>query len=96
MELKWTHTHTETYKRYAIEYTTEIALTIPGVKHISDEVVYEGDLRFGHAAGVPVKHWHHHRQPLSLFLICLQGKHTDPKEVTMAKVNAHNENDHKK
>lgn len=50
-------------------------LTIPGIKHISDEVVYEGDLRFGHTAGVPVKHWHHHRQPLSLLLICLQGKH---------------------
>lgn len=52
-----------------------VVLTIPGVKHISDEVVYEGDLRFGHAAGVPVKHWHHHRQALSLLLIRLQGEH---------------------
>lgn len=47
-------------------------LTIPGVKHVSDEVVYEGDLRFGYAARVPVKHRHHHREPLSLLLVRLQ------------------------
>lgn len=51
-------------------------LTIPGVEHVGDEVVNEGDLRFGHAAGVPVKHRHHHGQPLSLLLIRLQVKHT--------------------
>lgn len=49
------------------------ALTIPGIKHISDEVVYEGNLRFGDTAGVPVENGHHHWQPLSLLLICLQG-----------------------
>ena len=62
-----------------------IVLTIPGIKHICDEVVYEGDLRLGHAAGVPVKHRHHHRQTLSLLLIRLQGKHTQThtEEITM-------------
>lgn len=50
-----------------------LLLTIPGVKHVSDEVVDEGDLRFGDAARVPVKHRHHHREPLSLLLVCLQG-----------------------
>lgn len=42
-------------------------LTIPGIKHVCDEVVDEGDLRLGDAAGVSVKHWHHHRQ-VQLFL----------------------------
>lgn len=51
-------------------------LTIPGIEHVGDEVVYEGDLRFGHAAGVPVKHRHHHGKPLSLLLVRLQVKHT--------------------
>lgn len=49
-----------------------ILLTIPGVKHVSDEVVDEGDLRFGYAARVSVKHGHHHREPLSLLFIRLQ------------------------
>lgn len=49
-----------------------ILLTIPGVKHVSDEVVDEGDLRFGYAARVSVKHRHHHWEPLSLLFICLQ------------------------
>lgn len=51
-----------------------VALTVPGVKHICDEIVYEGDLRFGHAAGVSVEHGHHHGQPLSLLLIRLRAK----------------------
>lgn len=50
-----------------------LLLTIPGVKHVGDEVVDEGDLRFGDAARVPVKHRHHHREPLSLLLVRLQG-----------------------
>lgn len=48
--------------------------TIPGVEHVCDEVVNEGDLRFGHTARVPVEHRHHHGQSLPLLLICLQGK----------------------
>lgn len=40
---------------------------IPGIKHVCDEVVDEGDLRLGDAAGVSVEHWHHHRQ-VQLFL----------------------------
>lgn len=51
-----------------------VALTVPGVKHICDEIVYEGDLRFGHAAGVSVEHGHHHGQPLSLLLVRLRAK----------------------
>lgn len=56
-----------------------ILLTIPGVEHVIDEVVDEGDLRFGYAARVSVKHRHHHREPLSLLFICLQeeGQHGD-------------------
>lgn len=77
----------EVEKEMTAHREDEDVLTIPGVKHIGDEVVYEGDLRFGHAAGVPVKHWHHHRQPLSLLLVRLHDKVHD--EATAAKVNAH-------
>lgn len=64
-----------------------VPLTIPGVKHVSDEVVYEGDLRFGYAARVPVKHRHHHREPLSLLLIRLQegGEERQHGDVTAEK-----------
>lgn len=55
-----------------------VSHTIPGVKHVSDEVVNEGELRLGYAAGVPVKHWHHHGQPLPLLLVRLQVEPTDP------------------
>lgn len=44
---------------------------IPSIKHVCYEVVNEGDLGFGDAAGIPVKHWHHHREPLPLLLISL-------------------------
>lgn len=75
--VKTAHKNEEVRKHTAAECTTGNAvLTIPGVEHIGDKVVYEGDLRFGHAAGVPVEHRHHHRQPLSLLLVCLQVKHT--------------------
>jgi len=59
--------------------TEREVLTIPGVKHVGDEIVDEGDLRFGHAAGVPVEHRHHHRQPLTLLLVRLQanGEHKE-------------------
>lgn len=60
--------------------TENVLCTIPGVKHVSDEVVDEGELRFGDAAGVPVKHWHHHGQPLPLLLVCLQ--HTERWDMT--------------
>lgn len=40
--------------------TKNTVLTIPGIKHICDKIVYEGDLRFRNAAGVSVKHRHHH------------------------------------
>lgn len=65
--------HTDRQRRGGEE---DDVLTIPGVEHVGDEVVYEGDLRFGHAAGVPVKHRHHHGKPLSLLLVRLQVKHT--------------------
>lgn len=59
-------------------------LTVPGVKHVGDEVVYEGDLRLGNAAGVPVKHRHHHRQALPLLLVRLQGEQSNDNEVISA------------
>lgn len=46
-------------------------LTVPSIEHVRDEVVDEGDLGLGDAAGVAVKHRHHHGQPLSLLLVCL-------------------------
>ena len=49
-------------------------LTVPGVKHVCDEVVNEGDLGFGDAAGISVKNWHHHRQVPLLLFVCLQGR----------------------
>lgn len=49
-------------------------LTIPCVEHVRDEVVDEGDLGLGNAAGVPVEHGHDHRQTLALLLIRLAGK----------------------
>lgn len=48
------------------------SLTIPSIKHVCYEVVNEGDLGFGDAAGIPVKHWHHHRESLSLLFISLR------------------------
>lgn len=48
-----------------------VEITIPGIKHIVDEVVNEGDLGFGNATGIPVKYRHDHREALSLLLIRL-------------------------
>lgn len=48
------------------------SLTIPSIKHVCYEVVNERDLGLGDAAGIPVKHWHHHREPLSFLFISLQ------------------------
>lgn len=53
------------------EFIKRTVVTIPGVEHVSDEVVDEGDLGLGNAAGVPVKDGHYHRHALSLLLICL-------------------------
>lgn len=47
--------------------------TVPGIKHVCDEVVDERDLGFGDAAGISVKNRHHHRQVPLLLFICLQG-----------------------
>lgn len=49
-------------------------LTVPGIEHVRDEVVNEGDLRLGDAAGISVKNWHHHRQVLLLLFISLQSR----------------------
>lgn len=47
------------------------ARTVPGIEHVGDEVVDEGDLGLGHAARLPVEHRHHHRQLPLLLLLCL-------------------------
>lgn len=48
-------------------------LTVPGVKHVCDEVVNERDLRLGNAAGVSVKNRHYHRQVQLFLFISLQN-----------------------
>lgn len=67
-----------------------ILLTIPGVEHVSDEVVNEGDLRFGYAARVSVKHRHHHGEPLSLLFICLQEEGGRRKDSTVTELQKSN------
>lgn len=51
-------------------------LTVPGVKHVRDEVVHERDLRLGDAAGVSVKNRHHNRQVQMFLFISLQKRNT--------------------
>lgn len=46
--------------------------TSPGLHHVNDDVVDEADLRARDGAGRAVEHGHHHRQVLSLLLVCLQ------------------------
>lgn len=53
-------------------YECQWIFTIPGIKHVSDEIVDKGDLGFGNAAGIPIKHWHDDRQTLSFLFIRLE------------------------
>lgn len=51
--------------------------TVPGVEHVGDEVVDEGDLGLGDAAGVPVEHGHDHGQTLPLLLVRLHSHRSE-------------------
>lgn len=50
-----------TVSRPLFEKRVPSVLTVPSIEHACDEVVNERDLRLGNAAGVSVKHGHHHR-----------------------------------
>lgn len=50
----------------------QVCKGIPSIKHVCYEVVNKGDLGLGDATGIPVKHWHHYGQPLSLLFIRLR------------------------
>jgi len=63
--------------------------TVPGVEHVRDEVVDEGDLGLGNAAGVPVEHGHDHRQTLALLLVRLAGNTQINLQFTFYSYNLH-------